>query len=125
MEQIVCIFGLIVIDGDGIRCNDQLMRFERYDAPEIARAECELEAAAGRLARLELAEIMIRDRAPIFTTGETCGHGRPCIIVIGPDGADAGATLAQKGLAARRICDREDGCKGSQWKDSGRDWCAG
>jgi len=113
--QPACVAGAVV-DGDTFRlaCSGQperLVRLQGIDAPEIARAMCPAERAAGARSRQALEALLRSGPITGIRYGDRLSDGRQAATVeLG--GRDLGALLVAQG-AARTV-------------DGGYvDWCAG
>lgn len=106
---------LRVIDGDTIVVSGEHIRIADLDAPEIGRAHCPEERAAGERARDALAALLDTHAWSLGRTGRD-RYGRTLAYLWISDGryidvVSAGDLMAEAGVARR-------------WAGKTRDWCA-
>jgi micrococcal nuclease len=85
------------IDGDTVRRDGVVYRLYGWDAPEIHRAKCDGERAAGLKAKTRMEEMIARGVDIEAMPGRE-KYGRT-LVRIWSGGQDAGAILAAEGLA--------------------------
>lgn len=120
-ETIMVCASLIVIDGDSLRCDGQLLRLlgegvpfvSGVDTPEIgSHAKCDKERKLALLAKHRLKEI-IAGGVTIVDSGyrDKTPKRRPLVNVYDSDGEEVGQRLMREGFAR-------------EWRKGKRnDWC--
>lgn len=106
--------GLLVIDGDTVRLDEERIRLLGLDAAEIHHAQCEAERRLGELAKRRLEQLVqsgpvkIRRADPPDRTDK---YGRTLAQVI-VNGEDVACILIKEGYARPWRGHRENWCKG-------------
>lgn len=100
-----------VIDGDTFRLDDERVRIEDIDAPEIFSPKCTQERAIGIQAKQELLALLNDGRFTLarYQGDEQDAYGRK-LWTVEHGGRSVGSALVEKGLARR-------------WNEPERDWC--
>ena len=104
-------WGNCVYDGDTIRMDGERIRLATIDTPEIFSPRCGAELALGRRASARLRALLNDGGVELQRSGprDRDSYGR-LLRVVTVDGASAGYTLIQEGLARR-------------WDGARRSWC--
>jgi endonuclease YncB( thermonuclease family) len=116
---LVSCWPVIVVDGDTLKCNGQLMRLIGdgvpnelgVDAPELRKYKCEQERLGAAAARARLNELVATPGTTIENSGGHDRSGRPLVRIRLRDGRTAETVLLEEGLAlpwTRRV--RNDWC---------------
>ena len=93
---------LRVIDGDTVAYDGPNVRLAGIDTPETWRPSCPEEAALGEQATERLRALLESHEAILCLPGTTCGHGRPCgvlVVLRGGYTLNVGSILISEGLA--------------------------
>lgn len=98
---------LTAVDGDSIRCNDELMRdigsgvpYESgYDTPELRTYKCANEKAIAQAAQRRMKELVVGATVIDTSQRDTTQKRRRLARVRLPDGRFAGDILMVEGLA--------------------------
>lgn len=104
---LVSCWPIVVVDGDTIKCNGQLMRLigdgqpdvSGVDTPELRTYKCERERIGAREARRRLNELVGVPGATIENTGAMDSSGRPLVRIRLPNGKTAESVLLEEGYA--------------------------
>jgi hypothetical protein len=105
---LVSCWPIIVVDGDTLKCNGQLMRLISdgvpnevgVDTPELRRYKCEQERLGATAARTRLNELVATPGTTIENSGAHDRSGRPLVRIRLPDGRTAENVLLEEGPSA-------------------------
>lgn len=109
MSLILACAMLLAVDGDTIKCDGINMRdmgpgqpFKSgYDTPELGKAKCPEERAAGRKAKDRMQQLLDQPGVQVIDSGKRDSYGRPLVWVRLASGETAGEVLLREGYAVR------------------------